>query len=521
MARNLKPRQPPPEGDDDFAPTSGAETKRSKEVDYFADDLPPSKKTSPNGPKGDSKKKKKKHQQGTELPRAERPREIVTLDRDRKLSKKAQADLSEWRGKNHGRALDKLVAHLVTDSRKKFGHRAIFVGDEARNLLIGIPCPALAFEFLIGLDAFPLGLIIHLVGKAGTFKSALLAEFGRWFDMAGGLLRLKENETKFNFDWYESIMGPVASGRMTLDRCTSVEDWQRRLTHSLRQMRNFMKGTKEKPGPGRTFPVLEGIDSIMGKTSEETQEKILGKKNKAGEHGEGGAGAAGRGFPLEALSITTYLKTMPHLLDDWPFSLVLVNHLKMKANADTGAEERSTAGGKQVNFQESFEIEMMKSHKAMVQCADFQGVPLTLSCEKNSFGPTHNRIRTRVLWWHEEQEDGGLKQKTVWDWDWSTVDLLFHLMYGEKSSPIFKKRLADANFHLQCPKTSPIENTAWSKSLGMKKAEDAVSWNELGAMIRQDQKLMAKLRKALCIRTVPLLDGDYLRMRNELTKHMT
>jgi hypothetical protein len=48
--------------------------------------------------------------------------------------------------------------------------------------------------------------------------------------------------------------------------------------------------------------------------------------------------------------------------------------------------------------------------------------------------------------------------------------------------------------------------------------EDAVSWSELGAMIHEDEALMRKLRRALRISHIPLLEGDYLEQLDELAK---
>ncbi len=76
----------------------------------------------------------------------------------------------------------------------------------------------------------------------------------------------------------------------------------------------------------------------MGKASYETQEKV---------HDDG---FAGRNYPIEALSISTYMKTIPQMIDGWPFALVLNNHLKMGKDKD-GRDVRNTAGGKAVNFQ--------------------------------------------------------------------------------------------------------------------------------------------------------------------------
>ena len=64
------------------------------------------------------------------------------------------------------------------------------------------------------------------------------------------------------------------------------------------------------------------------------------------------------------------------------------------------------------------------------------------------------------------------------------------------------------DFHIECPVRGDTENTAWSATLGMKKS-DALPWNELGAMFRENKKLLRQIREAIGIVRRPLLKGDY------------
>jgi len=498
----------------------------SKLIDYdvFSEESAAPKAKTTSTKKKPAKKEPVKVEQNRSVsakPTAAPARQTICLQEDRKLTKKDKLGLERWQGKQRGKTLDSFFSRQVAEARKKFGHEGVYLGSQSESLVIGIPTPALAFEFVIAQDCFPLGLVMQIVAKHGVGKSGLLAEFGRWFDMYGGGTVLCENETKFNWHWYVSIMGKEAYDRMPLHRCSSVEDWQRHLTWSLKKMKQDMLGTKESPGPGRTVPILFGVDSIMGKMSQENQEKILGKIGKQGKPGTTGDGfAQARSFPIEAGSITKYMRTVPQLMDRWPFALVLINHLRMKTD-DNGNPERNKTGGEQVNFQESFELELKKvgGHAKKIQSANFEGVPLQLSCEKNSFGPTGRKAQVRMLWWHERDEETGKQtQKTVWDWDWATVHLLNRIM-SDTDSVYLKNRLKDTGFHIACPKTSDVENTAWSKTLGMKE-DDATEWSTVGAMIREDASLMHKLRDALCIASRPILAGDYLNQMDNLSEEL-
>jgi hypothetical protein len=427
--------------------------------------------------------------------------------------------------------MDAFFRGRVEAARQRFGQRDVFLGAEADTLLVGIPMfgghtpedvqypGCLPLEFVLSQDVFPLGLVIQLVAKPGVGKSALLAEFGRWFFLAGGGMILLENETKFNPSWYRSILGEDYFARMPLYRCHSVEDWQRKLTYAVGDMQRQMLGTAQQPGPGRVFPVLYGVDSIMGKTSEDTQEKILGKATEAGLRGTTGLGAADRGYPIEALKITRYLRTIPQEMDGWPFALVLVNHLRVVRN-DDGIEERRKAGGEQVNFQESFELELNKhgGHKRLIESAEFAGYPVRLSCEKNSFGPSHRSAVVRLLWWEEETPTGWV-QKTRWDWDWGTVHLLYQILHGERGYPRIRQALKAADFHLECPSVSDVENRAWSRNLGMTPG-DACPWSELGAMLRRQPALYQQLRTCLRINTRPRMHGDYQQQIQSLAEEL-
>lgn len=509
MARDVSPRKPPVEDEDDFDLTDDVEETKSRRKLIV-----PSKKTLivPSD--------------RPVIVRAAKARDTIITKQvsleDRKLNKKQEAGLAKWKGKQRGKQIDAVFLSHADRTRAKFGNKSVYVGDQSDSLVICIPTPSLAFEFLIAQDGFPLGLIYQLVSETGIGKSALLAEFGRWFNLAGGGLEVFENETKFNEKWYRSILGQHIFEHTPINRCKSVEDWQRMLTFSTAGWKATMTGTKEEPGPGRTFPVLLGIDSIMGKPSENTAEKIMGKVGKNGTRGTTGAGHAGRGFPEEALIITKYLRTYPAEMDNWPFSLVMVNHLKMSKD-DMGNDARGKAGGKQVDFQESFELELSRvgGPKKKIQCQEYEGYPVALTCWKNSFGPGQRRIQTRILWYYEVDPDtGDFEQKTVWDWDWSTVWLLNNILQGDKADPLLRKSLQDAEIHINCPTNSDIENTAWSKTLGMKKG-DALSWTEVGAMFRKNRKLMRRIKNALFINRRAVLAGEYLDQLDALLEDLS
>jgi hypothetical protein len=428
-------------------------------------------------------------------------------------------DFQAHKGREMGRNLDTAFSALGSAMQKKFGALTVALGSDFETIFLGFPMPAVVFEYLLMLDGFPLGTVMHLAGEPKCGKSGLVAEFCRWFYCCQGGYSINSNEDKFAAPWYRSIMGEGAFNRLRksgLIHCKSLEDWQDGVTAAVRFEKQIMTGTKKNPGPGRTFPFMIAVDSIMGKLSSKSQEKILGALGLDGSRGITGAGHADRAFPLEALLITRYLKTIPQELANWPFTLVLVNHTKWRTNDQTGITESSTTGGQTINFQESFELEVTRSKN--IACAEFEGFVVDIKCKENSYGPDGRKIRTRVLWWDERGADGEWHQRTIWDWDWSLVWLLNDLLNGERVNAYTKACLKDSGFHLEVTKQGDIENGAWSRDLGMKGPDDAVPWNELGAMLRQNQTTLDSIRQALRIKRLPWMKGDYLDQLNKLAR---
>lgn len=420
-----------------------------------------------------------------------------------KISKAGKGHLAKWRSEQHGVMLDSYMRGLAQKSRQKFGHTAVWLSTDDEVAIVGIPMP-FSMEYLFCNDAFPFGLVMQIVGMPSTCKSALGYEIMRWFRNAGGGSFLEEVETKHSAPFMRSIVGYGPDEvNVIRDVCQSVEDWQQKLLFNINQHKEGLTWTDRKkkiPGPGRTIPTCFVVDSVSGKLSMETQEKV----NEQGYHS--------RSHPIEAMSITGFTKTVPQQLDGWPFSLVLVNHLKMGKD-DMGHDKRNITGGSGLIFQESFELENKKFKR--IESADWEGKLITIRCIKNSFGPEGRSINARMLWWQERDEKTGVygDQITRWDWHWSTISLLTSI------TGMYANNLKESGFHLEAPKKSDVENTAWSKNLGMEK-EDAIPWSEMGKKLSEDKKLMDTIRQCLSIRRCSLLEGDYLKQLEGLQVKM-
>ena len=441
---------------------------------------------------------------------AARPREMVNLDK-RVLTKKQKLSIEDWKGVNKGRKVDAYFAGTAAVARTKFGSEGTYVGSDTHNMMIGIPIPALPFEFLLAQDCYPLGHIMQVNGPPGTNKTSLMAEIIRWFVLNDGGANYLEAETKMSPDLLPSIIGWGRQSYIT-DRCDTLEEWQTRMTYYIEDHKKRLTGTKEEPGPGRSMPIVFGVDSLMGKLSNETIEKIKE------------AGFAGRQFPKEALSLTSYFKAVPAWIDQWPFAIVLNNHVKFSKD-DNGNKKRNKGGGEQISFQQSYELEMSVV-KQELKCAEWDGRVLQIRNYKNSFGPDQRRIQTRIIWWQEpnpnydpddpDETEPPTRQVTRWDWDWSTTRMIFDVF---KNGGKLAERLK-AVLHFATPSTAEITGTAYSATLNMK-PKDAVSWSDFGQMINGNAKLKDAIRSALGIKRRPWLTGtSYGDLLEEKRKEM-
>lgn len=422
---------------------------------------------------------------------------VVNLD-DRKLSNKNKESLrARWSSSN---ARNDMMEALLNTARDKFGVDRVFGSrQQLGQLAIGIPTPSLAFEYLIANDIFPLSSIMMLAGSWGSCKSALSYEFFRWFYELNGIAVHIDTEDKFDGDFACDIMRvnrevtPIIS-----NRANSVEQMQSILTHYLTEVQKTLIGTKEDPGPGKTIPCCFCVDSLAGATSEEVQEKILKE------------GSASRTHPINALKNSIFLPGIKKQFENWPFTLLVVNHLKEKID-QTGNTHQYTLGGQSFNFHESFEIRNAV-WKSKFKNAKFEGIGISLNCSKNSFGPTGRKIKTRFLWWIEDDETTGEPRDVfLWDWNWALCTLL------NEMDGIQRNRLLERELMIKCKSpAADIECLANFRAVGMGK-DEYLPFQEVGQLIQNNVEVSARIRDALNIKKRYKLDRPYDEL---VAKHM-
>jgi RecA/RadA recombinase len=317
----------------------------------------------------------------------------------------------------------------------------------------------------------------------------------RWHHVYGGGSVFIENELKDSPELRRSVLqwNPLWLSRHDKVETHTLEEWQRSLTFGLRAAKEM----QDAPGgPGRTVPIIFGIDSIMATSPEELINKIEAD------------GFASRSFALAANLISGYMRSMPRQIKRYPVSIVGTNHLKPGTDY-AGRPTATIPGGKSVKFMESYEIEMHRAPSPDIDKLEYGGLRLRMVARKNSLGPSRKQIVAELIWWYEEV-DGTYRQQTAWDWDTATVELLLSFEAAKGKKTLYN-RLQDICRII--PK-SKRERKAKSPTLGI---HEDVEYREIGAALEQRPDLMQQMYGVLGIlpRTAFQPGLDYQQLQAE------
>jgi hypothetical protein len=301
--------------------------------------------------------------------------------------------------------LDEAMEMAVAQMRLEMGDSRVLVGGRADARFVGLYIPHLILRYLFQSTVIPLGgRMMQITGKQMSCKSSLLYWFYKLFRFYKGKAHHIEVETKDSEPLRMSLL-EYDEKAVQPHKADSMEDWQELVLY-LVDADKGVKGQLIKAGVATRFPVVMGIDSFTAKASREIQEKIES------------AGHAGRDHPIEAMSISKFLKTLPHKFADVPWFLIGTNHLKPSQDF-MGRPVDNVGGGMSLKFQETFEVKMQRISK--MQLLSYEGMRVSLLTAKNSIGPFDKEIEAEMLWC-TDRETG--RQKTWWDWDSATVELI-------------------------------------------------------------------------------------------------
>lgn len=365
--------------------------------------------------------------------------------------------------------IDSVFDVMCEEAKQYYGAENVFTGDESERQLLGMYLPALCLRYLFQSNIMPFTRIGQIVGEEGSCKSALLSEFFRITRANRGRSHLMEAETKDSPIMRLSINN-YDKKAVLCKPCESMEDWQDGLTYFIDLAKKKMTGTKAAPGIGKIVPVMFGVDSLMGKGCRETIAKIAKE------------GFAQRSFPAEALLIANYMRFIPQQLANWPFVLWGVNHMKPGTDS-MGRPKNNVAGGKSLKFQETYEIEMHRVKD--IKKVDVQGIAIKLLMRKNSLGASRLSINADLLWWADEEHD--FIQRTVWDWNSASIDLLLSFE-GSR----YNKLQEVCDLHV----VDKSKKLVWSQVLDIPKS-DPTSFSKAGEILESKPDVLARLHKLL------------------------
>ncbi len=400
-----------------------------------------------------------------------------------KKKTKVQEFKEAWQPDRVEQSAGAYVDAIMDRLQKEKGDPDIVMIGSDETVDVGIPFPSFSLEYLFGITVYPLGRIVMVVGPEASVKSGFVFEITRWFKESAGHAFTLESESKFSKTFAQSIIGYEYARATGLVPCDGIDDWQSHMQAIFSELKLRMIGTKTNKGPGMVWPVHMTVDSIMGKSMMESQHRIEKK------------GHAGRDHPVEAQSITKFMRKIPQDIRRWPFAITAVNHLKAK-KTEQGFLIRDKPGGMGLNFQETFEIEMARVKRMHMK--DYEVLRLRMKCAKSSLGIDQRSILVDVLFWDEpadaDNPDGSWRQKTVFNWHGATIDLLLGMEGSERKRWAGDKDVDDPGvLDLHRQDLGNKGKGVWSKTLGIPKT-DPVSFAEAGAILSDNDEVMLKLR---------------------------
>jgi RecA/RadA recombinase len=400
-----------------------------------------------------------------------------------------------WGDANRDPRKDAFFSTISQAAQARLGCKTS-IGAQAVSAGVGLPFPSLALRYLFQTTTLELSRIMQITGEEGSAKSALAAEVARWHAVYGGGAFIFENENK---DAADLRCGIWQWNMQWLARCEriktySIEDWQDGMTAYTALCRD---NQDERGGIGRTLPIAFVVDSIMGTA---LRDEIAAVEKE---------GHATNNHPRAAKVITAYMRTMPNRLQDYPFTVIGTNHLKPGLTPQ-GLPTANIPGGKSVKFHETFELELSKTMNKDIDKLEYGGLRIKMVLRKNSNGPSRRSIVAELLWWYEDDGQGGLRQQACWDWDTATVELLLSFADVTGKRTIFNRLQEICDIRVKGPKGN---REAWSRTLGIPES-DPVNFRVLGAALEQRTDLMEPIHRVLGImRRSPFQPGlDYRQM---------
>lgn len=352
------------------------------------------------------------------------------------------------------------------------GDRRVLVGTDNDCLVIGIKAPSLCWEYLTQNNVLPFGRMSLICGTEAAGKSSLVFEMLRWSLQENGLGCILEHEGKIDTQYLKSFLQPDQFEKYFVAECDNINDWQNEFQSFVRSLQGFYRDRKAADRPG-----FIAVDSLVGRVMQETQDRI--EKD----------GFAGRGFAVEALSVTNLLKSKAMAaIQRMPVHLALVCQVKemMESKGLFSVPVRNKAGGKQKEFVATYEINLRKKGKPSEKASQ-RFMPVELELIKNSLGAERRKMIVNLVWYNqpERRRENPNAPALVSEWQWHAATAQLLLTPPEVFRTEIKKRLnvqeVKGKRKLYCPE------------LGIAQ-ENAVSFTDLGIAVMENTAMLEDLR---------------------------
>lgn len=388
-------------------------------------------------------------------------------------------------GSDTAAVTDSFVTAMIGINTTHTGEKQVYTAKESEQWVSVIPLPSLCLEYMLGQNGYPLSRMMHLFGVQHSGKSAMAVEILRWHLEQHGMGAISETEGKDIPDLRNSLLvHEKFQERVFFNQDPGTDLWQRRVSAWLKTYKEAADGRKADSvkGHGRKTVFNMIVDSIGAASTAEERDKI------------DAAGFAGRGHPVTALAISSYMKTLPEKLIGYPISLTFVNHMKPVQDAQ-GRQTPSTYGGKSVKFHTTYELEM--SRVKSIKQARSGGIEVAFRLRKNGLGEMDRRITANLLWCNRRNSEGELQQFTYWDWHGASIALLVSL--GTTCASV-RQEISDI-IDLR-PATG---RRMYSKVLGVPK-DAPLRYDQFGELLYTRPELVSELRKVLGVHIRPTFE---------------
>jgi len=331
-------------------------------------------------------------------------------------------------------------------------------------------------RILLNLEALPLGRVIQIMGPQASLKSTFAAEIVRWHLCEGGRAAFFETEGKPAAFVYMCLIETFGKEVVRICRVKRMEKWMQEISKQIRKGEELLEQGVNLP------PMVFVVDSVLGCNSMQTISDVDER------------GYPSERFASESRRITDFLRSYSSRIADLPLTLIMVNHVKLRPTGFT--IQKATVGGVDLRYRATFELELKREKSTSYLGGPCENL-LTISVEKNSFGPDVTSISVPVIFDNRDR-------KIYFDWYSPLTRWLCDLRTDyvkPKPAPSVLEQIRGL-FGISVRSGGPKGKLYYCESIGIEK-ENALPAHEFGKFLEENcQDKLAVLSEIIGIRTV-------------------